>query len=237
MKSIEYIFKDDSVVHVLQTKPSANSKLGLGYIVTTYHFSVGQVISTNLTDDADVCFDCPFSFNQNNGKSGKCYTHKGLMRMGINSMLKRLQALYLAGKVKDFSEEEFKAYATMSKRFSPVLTRMGGYGEPITLPLEVVAKLTSLSKKHAGYTHQWHREDMKQYRLYLMASTHNTIETRVANGIGWRAFFSKPKGQTEKGAVCPAAIEFTGNKKTCIECGTCNGTIDGKKNNILINIH
>ena len=34
MQQIEYIFRNGEQVHVLQTKPSANSKLGAGYITT-----------------------------------------------------------------------------------------------------------------------------------------------------------------------------------------------------------
>ena len=67
---IEYIFRHNGIIHVLQTKPSQNRKLGMGYVVQTYHFSPEQVASGKLSADKDVCFDCPFSYKMNNGKSG-----------------------------------------------------------------------------------------------------------------------------------------------------------------------
>lgn len=237
MKQLEYVFEMDGVVHVLQTKPSANSKLGLGYIVTTYHFSINQVLDNDLKQDAGTCFDCPFSYNQNNGKTGGCYTHKGLMGMGMKTMLRRLHSMYMSGKILPYNSDTFDGYVKMSKQYHPVLTRFGGYGEPVTLPLNMISSLYSLSAKSTGYTHQWHKPDVKEYKIYLMASTHNPIETSIANDIGWRVFFAKNKGDKYKGAVCPAAKEFTGNKKTCIECGACNGTASGNSKNILINKH
>lgn len=41
-KQIEYIFHHKGIVHVLlQTRPSTNSKLGIGMIMQTYHFALG----------------------------------------------------------------------------------------------------------------------------------------------------------------------------------------------------
>ena len=90
MKNIKYTFSDDKNVHVLQAKISQNSKIGAGYVLQTYHFSVDQVKNNDFTQDTNNCMDCPFSYNQNNGKSGGCYTHKGMQLMGLKSMLRSL---------------------------------------------------------------------------------------------------------------------------------------------------
>lgn len=226
MTTTEYIFTHNNVVHVLQTKPSSNSKIGVGYVVQTYHFSLEQVANNDLKLDVGTCFDCPFSYNQNGGKSGGCYTHKGFQAMGLRSMLKRLNKLNIS----PLCNDKLDSYLTISKELKPSLTRIGSYGEGTTLPLNIVGKLCRISPKHTGYTHQYNKA--QGYSKYLMASTHNVFETSLANSLGFRAF---SVGGT--GAVCPASKEFKGNKKTCNQCAACDGTNKGKRNNITIKQH
>jgi hypothetical protein len=237
MNQIEYVFRNGDQVHVLQTKPSANSKLGAGYIVGTYHFSIDQVLSVSLTLDAKTCFSCPYSYNMNGGKSGGCYTHKGLIYSGLRSMLRRLNRLYNDNKIQPLDKTKLNNYLLASKTCNPILTRFGNFGEPVLLELRLVGKLARLSNKSSGYTHLWGRPEVKGYSKYLMASVHSSIEAHVAKDLGWRSFIIKDKSAKVSGAICPAAKEFAGNKKTCVECGACNGTFTGRTNNIIINKH
>ena len=226
MTTVEYIFTHNNVVHVLQTKPSNNSKIGTGFVIQTYHFSIEQVVNNNLKLDSGTCFDCPFSYNHNGEKSGGCYCHKGTQYIGLKSMLNRLNRLNIG----PLCNDKLNSYLTISKELKPSLTRLGTYGEATTLPLNIVGKLCRLSPKHSGYTHQWVK--VQGYSKYLMASTHNVFETSLANSLGFRSF-----SVNGSGATCPAAKEFKGNKKTCIQCGACDGTVKGKRNNITIKKH
>lgn len=235
MNQLEYLFKNGDQIHVLQTKPSANSKLGHGYITTTYHFSIDQVESNNFKDDAKTCFDCPYSYNQNDGKSGGCYTHRALIGSGLRHMLKRLHRLHNEGKIKDYCKQSFNRFIQSSTEIKPVLVRFASYGEPVTLPLNLIGKLARLSDKHTGYSHMWTRPELSGYSKYLMASTHGYFESLVANSLGWRAFESSAKADV-KTPVCPASKEF-GKKLTCIECGACGGVKKGQTNNIFIKTH
>lgn len=235
MQQIEYVFRNGDQVHVLQTKPSYNSKLGAGYITTTYHFSLSQIISSDLTLDAKTCFDCPYSFNMNGGKSGGCYVHNGLIGAGIRSMLKRLHKLHNAGRIEGYNKDSFNLFISGSAAIKPILTRFASYGEPVTLPLNLLGKLAKISKKHVGYSHLWGRPELAGYSKYLMASTHSYFETLVANSLGWRAFESADKADV-KTPVCPASKEF-GKKLTCIECAACGGVKKGQTNNIFIKTH
>lgn len=235
MNSIEYTFKLNNQVHVLQTKPSANTKLGAGYITATYHFAIEQVVNNNLKLDANTCFDCKYSYNQNNNKTGGCYTHSGLQSLGLRAMLNRLNKIYHKGTIKEYDKDSFNSFVQASKLINPVLVRAGAYGEPTTLPLNLIGKLTRLSPKHTGYTSQWNKPQVQGYSKYLMASTHSKFESSVANSLGFRSFESS-KQKESKMAVCPASKEF-GKKKTCIECAACNGTINKKTNNIHIKTH
>ncbi len=236
-KNIEYIFHHRGIVHVLQTRPSTNSKLGIGMIMQTYHFSLSQVVDLDFTQDKDNCRDCPMSYNQNGGKSGKCYTHTFQHRMGLMSMLRRLNKLYLLGKIVKLDKDAFNLYLLQSRAARPTLLRLGSYGEAALLPLNIVGKLVRCAEIWTAYSHLWTKPEYKGYSKYFMASTHGYFETLVANSLGFRAFESAKTQDVTKMAMCPAAKEFSGNKKTCIECGACNGTHKQKTNNIFIKTH
>lgn len=232
---MEYIFQSGDIIHVLKTKPSENSKLGFGFVVHTYHWSLDQIATGVFTNDAHNCMDCPYSYNQNGGKTGGCYTHGGPQGKGLRSMLKRLHRLYGEGKIESFNKNLFNAFLTLSSSASPVLTRLGVYGEPITLPLNVMGKLVRISKSHTGYTHQWNKDTAGEYSKYLMASTHNTFETLIAESRGYRSFQSS-KQKDAKMPVCPASKEMN-YKLTCIQCKACDGKASGKSKSIFIHKH
>lgn len=228
---IEYIFKHEGVIHVIQCKPSENTKIGIfSLVIQTYHISEEQL--SDFSNDQLNCLDCPYSYNMNEGKSGGCYTHKGLQGVGIKSMVRRLSKL----NIDPFDSTSFNSYIQKIAKFPIQLCRLGAYGEPCLLPLNVIEALIKTSKTHTGYTHQWNKEEYKDYSKYLMASTHNSFETSIANDMGFRAFESN-KVKEKTVAICPASKEFKGNKKTCVECAACCGTVSSKKSNIFIYKH
>ena len=234
MQQVEYIFEKDKIVHVLVCKPSANRKLGVGYMVHTYHFSIEQVTTGDFTLDSRNCMDCPYSYNMNNGKSGNCYTHSHPQGSGLRSMLKRLNRIWGEGKIGKYDKGKFDGFVKACSFYAPELTRVGCYGEGITLPIYNIKKLVEVSKKHTAYSHQWSLHN-KKYAKYFMASTHSAFESNMANNLGWRSFESS-KAKELTMPTCPAAKEFTGNKLTCVTCGACNGKMGGK-NNIHIKKH
>lgn len=232
----EYIFHDKEIVHVLQTKPSSNKKLGIGIVMQTYHFSLQQVIHNDLTLDKDNCRLCPLSYVKGDGQSQGCYCHKGLQRFGLISMLKKLHRIYHEDKIKLFHQEKFDNYKINSKTANPILLRLGAYGEAVLMPFEVVDGLVGCAKNFTAYTHLWDKPEYQKYSKYFMASTHGYFETLVANSMGFRAFESAIESDV-KTPICPAAKEFKHKKKTCIQCGACDGVARGKTNNIFIKIH
>jgi hypothetical protein len=239
MKNLKYIFKTSDVLHVINAKVSQNKKIGIGYIIQTYHFSIEQVKDMALNNDAASCMDCPLSFNQNNGKSGGCYTHKGMQLMGLKSMLRSLNKKL--DTIKDFDAFEFKTFIDKVKKGTPVnLIRFGAYGEPVLLPIEIVEVLASMSPKTTGYTHQWNKLKYHGYNKYFMSSTHTDEERNQSRALGFRSFFvatedikgAKPENATN----CPASKESALNL-SCIACGLCNGARRGNKKDIYILKH
>lgn len=231
---IEYAYIEDDIVNVLVCKPSQNKKLGImSIILGTYHFGMDQVLSANLTNDSKSCLECPMSYTNSEGKSGGCYTHGGMQRLGLNGMLKRLSRELKAGNILPFSKESFDNFVTKVSKVDISLTRFGIYGEPVLLGIDIVKKLSSLSKTWTAYTHNWHKEENKAYADYFMASTHSAIETSIANDMGWRVF---NVGCIEQATGCPAAKE-NGRKSTCTQCSLCSGVKGKGKKNVFILKH
>lgn len=224
----EYIYVKNNCINVIQLKPSQNSKLGYGIIIGTYHFSIEQVEKLSLKYDKDNCFECPYSYNSG---SGKCYTHKGLQRLGLNSMLKRLNKLFNQNQIKNYDFEIYQNFISNISKIDISITRFGVYGEPIMLDLFIIEDLIKLSKNYTGYTHQWNEKN-KIYSKYFMASTHSYLENRVAKSLGFRTF----QTETKQGINCPASIE-SGKKTTCINCALCSGSMGKGKTDIYISEH
>lgn len=228
---MEYIFKKGNTVNVIQyKKKGANSKLGASSMLQTYHFSVSQILSGSLEDDKEVCFDCPLSYNAGDGK---CYTHKGLQRLGLLSMMKRLKKLYEAGDVSNWNASSFSRFYTQLKGKEISLVRFGTYGEPVILDVNTISILANLGKSWTGYTHQWNKDKYRAYSAFFMASTHSQFEAAIAQDLGWRVFNT---GDLNGAVNCPASKE-AGRKSTCTVCALCSGTSGKGKKDIYIGIH
>lgn len=150
-----------------------------------------------------VCGDCPIT--------KLCYVN----------LAKRPRSVYETYKAGEYSEDPH-AYDAIVRANG---VRYGAYGDPVLLPLPLVAHLASLDARHkhwTGYTHQWRLAAYQAYRQYFMASAHTIDEMHQAWRMGWRTFRvgradEKPAaGETQ----CPAQ---TSVDKQCVDCFACNG--------------
>jgi hypothetical protein len=120
------------------------------------------------------------------------------------------------------------------------IVRLGSYGDPAAVPVEVWDRFTSGALAWTGYTHQW-RTSGPALQRYCMASC-DTVEDRdAAKAAGWRTFrVSLPScGDAVKlagEAVCPASKE-AGAKLQCAACKACGGTATGRRGDITIQAH
>lgn len=123
--------------------------------------------------------------------------------------------------------------------------RLGSWGDPGLLPLELLEQLTSSNPYgHTGYTHLWPHIDAK-YSKYLMASVDQptaqaqslSIEqlTSKAHNLGYRTYRIKlPGQQLNQGEIeCLASSQ----NKQCRECKQCNGTRGRFTRSIAIDVH
>ena len=231
MRIKEYIWRKGDIVNQIELKISMNRKLGLGDIqIHTYHFSIDQIKNNDLTLDKHNCKSCKFSYNQNGGKSGGCYTHRNYSLMGLKSKLGRLHRMNTS--FERFNKKKFNEFIEFCKTYEVNLLRFGSYGEGISMTLNVIEDLISISKNYNSYTHQWHLKSVQPYKERFMASCDNPIEEKIAQDMGWKTFTIGGNS----GINCPASKE-AGKKTTCNSCALCGG-VKGKGNvSIWINKH
>jgi len=205
---------------------STNSKTGNGVQVFFLPKTMIENGKLELKDDTSVCFNCPLS------KGKGCYVPKGLSGFGLRSKLKSLHKKLV---FHDFDE-------ILARIQDYTYIRLGAYGEPILLGLDLIKKLVK-NRNWTGYTHQWRQDRYQPYKEYVMVSVHGLSEALEAEAMGWRWFWSvgelDPGITIKNGSMmydgkviavnCPASKE-SGRKVTCNSCGLCKGTTMNAKN-------
>jgi len=120
-----------------------------------------------------------------------------------------------------------------------VKLRLGAYGDPVAIPIAVIAEISGAVDSYTGYTHQWRRCD-PGFQSFCMASVDTFEDGERAIRHGWRTFRASHDGDDRrlgKEISCPASEE-AGNKLTCFDCGACDGRRRPRtKSNIVINVH
>lgn len=116
--------------------------------------------------------------------------------------------------------------------------RLGSYGDPAAVPLDVWEAFLSESATHTGYTHQWRSARVRSYSKFLMASADIPADVDRAARFGFRSFLVTPtaaelrkmsdalRGIWESVGtltVCPASKE-AGKVATCADCNACSGS-------------
>ena len=134
-------------------------------------------------------------------------------------------------------------YPELSPEHAPLMSdkglRYGSYGDPVAVPMKAWDRLKKFcTGKTAGYTHQWADKRFRHWSKRVMASTHSVEENAQAHATGWRTFRTVAS-EADKGSGeihCPASTEG-GFRKTCAECGACNGrngTTDGRVSVVIV---
>lgn len=111
----------------------------------------------------------------------------------------------------------------MSELFRDKYVRLGAYGDPAAVPVNVWHMVTRVCAGWTAYTHQWKTCDIA-YRDYCMASADTIEEAKEAKRRGWRPFYVRQEGDAlPKGFFeCPASAE-AGKRLTCQQCRVCSG--------------
>lgn len=102
--------------------------------------------------------------------------------------------------------------------------RIGTYGDPAALPVELVEYLAAISGGWTGYSHQMFQVDRghaERLSSLLMVSCHTPAQHAEARRRGWRSFVTIPEGgKTPENAVeCP----YYTHGVQCHDCRLCDG--------------
>ena len=102
--------------------------------------------------------------------------------------------------------------------------RLGAYGDPAALPIDLVTALAFAARGHTGYTHQWRQQSAQAFRALLMASADTPGDRDLAHVMGWRTFRAIDRRQVfadlaPNEIFCPSAQGVQ-----CNDCGLCDGS-------------
>lgn len=116
--------------------------------------------------------------------------------------------------------------------------RLGAYGDPAAVPVEVWRSLLEGAPAHTGYTHQWRNPVAAPLRTLVMASCDSDEDCRDAAAAGWRYFRVKVPGEAPPAGSVECLSDARG--VTCRDCGICNGARpnrDRQPTNVWIDVH
>ena len=113
------------------------------------------------------------------------------------------------------------------KRLAYKVVRLGSYGDPVHVPLEVWNTMLKFTLGTTGYTHQWKNLEYIGYSKYLMASVDTSEEMFQANVLGYRTFRVRKKNEevqpNEVGCLSDRNARGTKKLVPCVDCMMCSG--------------
>ncbi len=191
--------------------PSANAKTGPMIQVTIAPRNVSPTDAVKSGEDELVCFSCPLRGVL--GKGRACYVQLG------KSVLKTWQA-YAAGR--------YPVWDGKRSPFARASVRLGAWGDPAALPLDLCRDLLSGTRSHTAYTHAWRTCDAG-FANIAMASTDTLAERGEALAAGYRFYgLGEPDADS---IACPYP------QTTCERCGLCNGHRRSVRASITQRVH
>ncbi len=174
--------------------------------------------------DAAICGDC--GLRGIDGKERGCY-------VTVSHAPNNIYRTFKAGKYLSLSPATVADLLTRNG----VRLRLGAYGDPAALPVDVLATLTHGVFAWTGYTHAWRsRPDLAPF---VMASADSVQDVIDATAMGFRTFRTRLDSQPLMAGeiACPASDEMN-HRTTCERCTLCDGSRpEDRRKNIAIIAH
>lgn len=196
-------------------RKSANRKTGTMAQLWILRADMAPLDAIRTDADDAICGSCPL--RGTTGEDGRrigraCYVNVGQAPTSVYRAYRR-------GSYARVSPADAAAILAGQK------VRLGAYGDPGMLPLDVVRTLISRADGWTGYSHAW-RTLPDGWSAILMASADTVADRRAARAAGWRSFYVAPVGTdlaSQDGAVeCSATRERS--PLSCDACLMCAGT-------------
>lgn len=196
-------------------RPSENSKTGNQVQLWILLRDQSPVEGVKTKADVAICGTCPL-------RGSICYVNHAFGTANVWRSWKR-------GNVTLGFPPRYKT------RFRSL--RLGAYGDPAALPIELLTTLVTRFRTWTGFTHLW-RDAHPDLRALCMASVETPALAEEANLMGWRSFrirTSTDETRFKDEALC--AHEATHKEITCENCGACNGNQKTFTGNIVTTVH
>lgn len=211
------------VVFATGLRGSGNGKTGDMVQTHILRADVDPLEAVETGQDVSICGSCPLK-----GIPGKrkrtCYVKVFHAPLGIFRAWKR-------GNVPEVAHDSEHIQDAVRGR----MVRLGAYGDPAAVPVQVWRDLLATAAGHTGYTHQANRPDLQDTLELCQLSADSLEDAEVARDAGIGSFRVLRPGQEPAPweMTCPASEE-AGKVATCAECGACTGA-DGA--NVAIRAH
>lgn len=191
-------------------------------VIQTYilHQNIDPIEAIQTGQDDTICGDCIHRENTQGRRS--CYVQ-------VWSAPRNVWLAYKRGKYRKTTSPKWL--------FAQEIVRLGAYGDPAAVPIEVWDDALEYTKATIGYTHQWRRcpQGLKQW---TMASVEKQEELSLARKLGWRTFRVRlPEDDLWNNEIMCPASEEAGHKTNCAECRACGGLNSKAKCDIAIVVH
>lgn len=202
---------------------SNNAKTGDMVQTWILREDVSPIDAINSGADASICGDCPHRG-----------TTDGVRVRGRSCYVLVFQAPQNVWKT--YKRGGYEIAASLEDVGRDRVVRLGSYGDPAAVPLDVWSALTKYSKFHTGYTHQW--RDFPELAPFCMASADSSADRAAARMLGFRVFRVRTEHDPveDREVICPASAE-AGYKTNCATCRACGGTGAKAKADIVIMAH
>lgn len=213
------------------TRKSANPKTGdmIQVWILPRHINPVEAVKTGA--DAAVCLDCKLR-GDGTGKGRLCYVRVPNAPLGV-------WKAYQRGNYPKLDLGTMADYDVLGGLCLGRKVRFGAYGEPVLIPVGILATMAHASDGWTGYTHQWNNPVYSHYRRYVMASVDTAQEFIAAKMAGWRTFRVRGEDMPLLAGeiMCPASEE-AGKRTTCADCRLCSGALaNDPRKDIAIVVH
>jgi hypothetical protein len=206
---------DGEPIVVLATLETSNAKTGAMVQTWILRSDVEPHQATKTGQDASVCGNCP----QRHYNGGACYVVTHQAPLSVYRSYKR-------GIYPKFNAKDHAQYIAGRK------VRLGAYGDPASVPFEVMRDFANLGSGHTGYTHQiTHKHYDKRYNDLCQISADSPKQALKYQQQGGKTF----RVALPNDDLLPNEIECLADSKgiTCLDCGLC----DGQTKNVAIVVH
>jgi len=198
---------DGAPIVAIATMKTSNRKTGP--MVQTWILRADMLPTDAIKSRADVsiCGACRHRGHPRTGKGRSCYVNVG----------QAPQAVYRAYMANRYSRD------WTPETFAGRKVRLGAYGDPAAVPVDVWSDVVSLADGHTGYTHQWRNPALRDVLQFCQASVDTPGELTRARSLPVVGSFRVMRsGETLQSGekLCPASV----GSVTCADCMACDGS-------------